>query len=248
MSDKSDILRALINSVLPPGPLWDPEEDGDLDKLLDGMADNSAVVYEFLLQLAKITNPTESPFELLSDLEKEFGILTNLNSTETDRRAQVASIKYSRGGNGGKDFLEDSLQTGGFDVFVHENDPAVDPTPLINGDPAELVKYVLAGIKGTVPTTLSSEDWPMIFFVGGPAVRDGVTDELLSIAYAVIPIDSVSVFTKIVKRIMPMHSWTVFKVIASKDDYFGFDEDPNALSFGDTGDPDTGGFFAEIIT
>ena len=247
MSDKSDILRALINSVLPPGPLWNPEEDGDLDKLLDGMADNSAVVYEFLEQLARITNPAESPLELLSDLEKEFGILTNLNSTEADRRAQVASIKYSRGGNGGKDFLEDSLQTGGFDVLVHENNPAVDPKPLITEEPGELVRYVLAGIKDTVPTILTSEDWPLVFFVGGAAIRDGGTGELLSIAFAAIPLDSLPVFNKIVKRIMPVHSWAVFRIIVAKDDYFGFDEDPDALSFGDTGDPGTGGFFAEIL-
>ena len=247
MSDKSDVLRALTDALLPPGPLWNVEQDGDLDKLFDGMADNSADVYEFLLQLAKITNPLESPLSLLPDLEKEFGILTNLNSTEVDRRAQVASIKYSRGGNGGKDFLEDSLQTGGFDVLVHENDPAVDPADLVDGALGGVVNYVLAGIRDAVPVILTSEDFPLVFFVGGPAVRDGVTNELLSIAYAVIPIDSVSVFNKIVKRIMPMHSWAVFKVIASKDDYFGFDEDPNALSFGDTSDPNTGGFFATII-
>lgn len=247
MSDKSDILRALIDSILPPGPLWNPEEDGDLDKLLDGMADNSAIVYEFLLQLAKITNPAESPLSLLPDLEKEFGILTNLNSSEPERRAQIASIKYSRGGNGSKDFLEDSLQTGGFDVFVHENDPPVDPAPLMDGAPGSVVDYVLAGIRDAVPVVLTSEDWPLIFFVGGAAVRDGVTNELLSIAYAAIPIDSLSIFNKIVKRIMPLHSWAVFKIIVSKDDYFGFDEDLDALSFGDTSDPNTGGLFAEII-
>ena len=247
MSDKSDILRALINSLLPPGPLWNPEEDEDFDKLLDGMADNSAVVYEFLLQLAKITNPAESPLELLPDLEKEFGILTNLNSTDADRRAQVASIKYSRGGDGSKDFLEDSLQIGGFDVLVHENDPPVDPQPLINGDPASVVNYVLSGIRDSIPVTLTSEDFPLVFFVGGVAVRDGVTNELLSIAFASIPLDSLNVFNKIVKRIMPMHSWAVYKIIAGKDDYFGFDEDPDSLSFGDISDPTTGGFFATII-
>lgn len=247
MSDKSDILRALIDSLLPPGPLWDVEEDGDLDKLFDGMADNSAVVYEFLSQLAKITNPAGSPLELLSDLEKEFGILTNLNSTEADRRAQVASIKYSRKGNGSKDFLEDSLQTAGFNVFVHENDPAVDPAPLIDSPPGSVVDYILAGIGDSVPAILSSEDFPLVFFVGGAAVRDGVTNELLSISFAAIPLDSVSVFNKIVKKIMPLHSWAVFRMIASKPDYFGFDEDPDALSFGDTLDPDTGGLFATII-
>jgi hypothetical protein len=247
MSDKSDVLRALIDALLPPGPLWNVEQDGDLDKLFDGMADNSAVVYEFLLQLAKITNPAESPFSLLPDLEKEFGILTNLNSTEAERRAQVASIKYSRGGNGGKDFLEDSLQTGGFDVLVHENDPPVDPAPLVNGNPSSVVDYVLAGIRDSVPATLTSEDFSLVFFVGGPAVRDGVTNELLSISFATIPLDSLNVFNKIVKRIMPVHSWAVFKIIASKANYFGFDEDPDALSFGDVSDPTTGGLLATII-
>ena len=95
----SDITREMINAFLPPGAIWTPKEDEDFDKLLEGMADNAEAIRAFLLQLADIRRPSAAPIELLSDLETEFGITTNTNLTEAQRREQLASIKFSKGEN-----------------------------------------------------------------------------------------------------------------------------------------------------
>ena len=44
----SDLTRAMLNDLLPPGPIWEPEEDGDFDLLLDAIADNYEEVRLFL--------------------------------------------------------------------------------------------------------------------------------------------------------------------------------------------------------
>ena len=238
----SDLTRKMIDAFLPPGAIWTPQEDEDFDKLLEGMADNAEVVRAFLDQLADIRRPSATPLELLSDLEKEFGIVTNTNLTEQQRRDQLASIKFSRGGNGGKDFLEASLRDAGFDVYVHENDPPVDPAPLVS-----TTSFIVAGRVGRSAASLTSEDWPLVFFIGGPATRDGGTGELLSIEIASIPIDGAVTFKRIIQRSMPMHAWAATAVVGNKVNYFGFDEDPGANGFGDTGIPSAGGFLAELL-
>ena len=40
------ISRALIDAILPPGPIWEPKPNGDFDKLLDGIADNWELIGE----------------------------------------------------------------------------------------------------------------------------------------------------------------------------------------------------------
>ena len=236
----SKLMRAVYDALLPSGSLWVPEESEDFDKLLDGMAENSEAVRAFLATLADIRRPSKTT--LLADLEKEFGIVKNENLTDEERRAQIAAIKFSKGGNGDKDFLEDALQAAGFNVFVHENEPPVDPGPLLDSE-----EYTVAGHQGKLSADLTSEDWPMVFFVAGTATRDGGTDELLDIQHGFINLDSIPVFNKILKNIMPMHAWAGIKIIGFKAEYFGFDEDAEADTFGDTGDPDFGGFFTEIV-
>lgn len=238
----SDITRGMINAFLPPGAIWTPKEDEDFDKLLEGMADNAEILRAFLLQLADIRRPSATPIELLSDLETEFGIVTNTNLTEQQRRDQLSSIKFSKGGNGDLDFMEASLRDAGFDVYVHANDPPVDPALLVAS-----TSFIVSGRFNRSAASLTSEDWPLVFFVGGLATRDGGTDELLSIEIASIPIDGASTFKRIIQRSMPMHAWAATAVVGNKSNYFGFDEDPEANGFGDTGIPGAGGYLAELL-
>lgn len=235
----SDLMRAVYDAIMPPGSIWTPEEAKEFDQLLDGMAENSEVVRAFLADLANIRRPSKTT--LLDDLEKEFGIVKNENSSDEDRRAQIAAIKFSKGGNGDKDFLEDALQTAGFDVQVHENSPPVDPGLLLDAE-----EYAVAGHDINLAADLISDDWPLVFFVGGNAITGG-GGEITDLAYGFINVDSVPVFKKILKAIIPMHAWAGVKVIGFKSEYFGFDEDAEADTFGDLADPDAGGFFSEII-
>lgn len=235
----SDLMRAVYDALLPPGSIWTPEEGKEFDQLLDGMAENSEVVRAFLADLANIRRPSKTI--LLDDLEKEFGIVKNENLSDDERRAQVAAIKFSKGGNGDKDFLQNALTTAGFDVQVHENSPPVDPGLLLDSE-----EYATSGHDGNLSADLISDDWPLVFFVGGDATLGG-GGEITDLQYGFINVDSVPVFKRILKAIMPMHAWAGVKIIGFKSNYFGFDEDPDANTFGDVGDPDVGGLFSEIV-
>jgi len=124
MAEKS-ISRSVIDALLPPGSIWVPKVDGDFDKLLDGIGDNSETIKNFLGLLARVKDPDKTAF--LDDLEKEFGVTKNLNLTEQQRRDSLSSQKFETGGKGSDDNLEIHLQRAGFEVLVHNNSPAVDP-------------------------------------------------------------------------------------------------------------------------
>lgn len=123
--------KDILSSLLPDGSALAPAEGLDLDKLLDGMGLNEERIREFLSTLADIRNPNLT--SLLGDLEKEFGIKTNDNISDLDRRAQLAGVMYARKTNGSRDFLQTQLQRAGYNVFVYENAPVVDPDSLIFG-------------------------------------------------------------------------------------------------------------------
>lgn len=137
MSQRS-IGRAVLDNLLPPG--WDVKQDSDLDLLFEGLADNKEPIREFLNKLSKIRNPQKTDF--LSDLEKEYGLMSRTNLTEQVRRDRLEVWMYERGGKGSKDNLRDALIRSGFLVQVHENSPAVDPAifltqafQMVAGDP-----------------------------------------------------------------------------------------------------------------
>ena len=235
----SDLMRAVYDAVMPPGSVWTPEEEKEFDQLLDGMAENSEVVRLFLADLANIRRPSKTT--MLDDLENEFGIVKNENSSDEDRRAQIAAIKFSKGGNGDKNFLESALQTAGFDVQVHNNEPPVDPGLLLDSE-----EYSVAGHDNNIDADLISDDYPLVFFVGGDATLGG-GGEITDLAYGFINVDSVPVFKRILKAIIPMHAWAGVKVIGFKSNYFGFDEDPDANGLGSLTDPEEGGFLSSIL-
>lgn len=123
--------KDILSSLLPDGSLWQLAEGGGLDLFLEGMGNNEERIREFLADLAHIRNPDKTP--ILSDLEREYGIKTNNNITEANRRAQLAGIMYARRANGSRDFLQDQLRRASFNVYVYDNAPAVDPDGLITG-------------------------------------------------------------------------------------------------------------------
>lgn len=121
----------MINDLEPKGSVWEPEEDGDLDLLLEGMGDNYEVIRTFLSQLSDLRNPNKTI--ILADLEREFGFPFNSNISEATRRQRLAELVYNKNGNGTDDDLETALQNSGFDVHVYQNSPAVDPAIFISG-------------------------------------------------------------------------------------------------------------------
>lgn len=121
----------ILSSLLPEGSAWTPAESLDMDKLLEAAGSNEEKIRSFLAELADIRNPDLT--SVLGDLELEYGIKTNNNLSEADRRAILASIVYARRSNGSLDFLQNQLQRAGFDLYVYHNAPAVDPANLLYG-------------------------------------------------------------------------------------------------------------------
>jgi hypothetical protein len=264
--------RRILNTLWPRGAFWEPKTDGDYDKLLEGVAENSGVVRTFLSGLANIRNPLLTP--VLSDLEKELGIIPATGATVAQRRARAKAFIERRASTGAWDVLQAQLRSAGFDdVYVHPNDPAVDPAVflaqafnmtcngllpggndpecgepeaicaliggqlLVNGDLfSNLPNYInecdepgvecddgifcgdFDGYRRTnledvyeVPTI--SGYWPLIFFVGGAATRDPVTNALTEINIYQVPQQRRSEFRRIILRFKPLHSWAGLIVI-----------------------------------
>jgi len=121
-------MRHTLEAFLPPGPIWYPAPEGDFDDLLDGMGENAQRQYESFSDLRYVREPLFTP--ILKDLEKEYGILTQDNLSEEDRRSQLHSRVYARPGFG-LDYMQERIQAAGFDLVVQANDPAVDPALLL---------------------------------------------------------------------------------------------------------------------
>jgi hypothetical protein len=262
--------RSVINTLLPGGSAWSPVTDGDFDKLLDGIGENSDVVFNVLDDIRNIRNPLETP--VLTDLEHEYGVIPVAGATDSERRDRLKTFMFRRGELPTYTRLNERLQSAGFDVQVHPNSPAVDPNIflaqafnmvcndllpggndpqcgepeavcaqvggllLVNGDiftqapnysllcdellaqcgealafAGQFDSIRLEAIDYEVPTDPGY--WPLIFFVGGAATRDPVTDELTEIEIAPIPIARKSEFQRIILTFKPMFSWAGLIVV-----------------------------------
>lgn len=132
MSD--NLSRAVFDALFVSGSIGNIESGGDLDLLLDGMAENAETVALDIACLSCIRDPFTTP--LLSDLEREYGVPTDTRLSDAVRRETLAALVYGLGNNtGSKDNLQNALQAAGFDVQVHENSPAVDPDIFLNSVP-----------------------------------------------------------------------------------------------------------------
>lgn len=118
--------RNIINSLMPLGSAWNIAPESDFDKLLNGISDNSEIVRIFLENLRYLRDPLRTT--ILSDLEKEFGIIPVSGSTEDERRQRLYSTMFQRNELPTYSTLQEKLRLSGFDVYVHANDPAVDPS------------------------------------------------------------------------------------------------------------------------
>jgi hypothetical protein len=130
------ISRQVLEALLPPGSLWIPEDGAGFDQLLGGLAQSDETVREFLASLARLRSPELTP--ILDDLEREYGIIPDDTLTEAIRRARLLAVKTATSGNGTADFMQAQLRAAGFDVYVHVNNPPVDPRLFLFDAPATI--------------------------------------------------------------------------------------------------------------
>lgn len=128
------VSRQVLEALLPPGPLWVPEEGAGFDQLLEGLAESAETIREFLGGLARLRSPELTP--ILDDLEREFGIIPDTALNETIRRARLLAAKTATDGDGTADFMQAQLRAAGFDVYVHVNNPPVNPGLFLFNSPA----------------------------------------------------------------------------------------------------------------
>lgn len=134
----SVFMRRSNDALFPKGSLWRPAPDEDLDSLLDGLADGDQKVFDDLGFLANIRSPSRCIIELIPDLEHEFGITTNTALSITDRRNNLALIRYKRKKLATPEKLQKALDkagfgTGGYGLQVTANaSPATDPSAIVD--------------------------------------------------------------------------------------------------------------------
>ena len=122
--------RSVLTALLPQGRFWEPEFDSDYDHLLDGIAENSEVVYLMLQEIAWFRDPMRTP--LLSDLENEYGVIPATLSMEDERRSRLKATMFNRSQPPTAANVQQKLRDAGFDnVFVYPNDPPVDPNTFL---------------------------------------------------------------------------------------------------------------------
>lgn len=232
---KSDLIAATIKALLPDGSIWVPALEEDLDLLLKAMSENWLDAYNSAVAQGEIRNPFKTG--LLEEVEREFGFLQNPGLTEEVRRQQVAAVKYDNTDQrNSDDDVQNFLNAAGFDVEVHQNDPAVDPALfpgdiLLNGglyviEPAYIMQcggaIAFCGHQDAVCGRFNNltfidfeydlptdpDAWPFIYFVGGPATRDG-SGFLTSIAPADVPLNRKDKFIELILSSKPMFCWAI---------------------------------------
>jgi hypothetical protein len=121
-----------LDNVSIPGTVPVVIKEGGFAQLISGSADNWEVVRAWLYDLGFVRDPYRTP--ILSDLEKEYGIFTDTNLAEAERRDKLAAVKYARAGTGTIDDLQTALDRAFPDAgfVVYNNCPVQDPGGVVS--------------------------------------------------------------------------------------------------------------------
>ena len=129
--------KTLLEEVFPDTDFGGIDPNGDLAKLFSGMALDYQTIYDILDGLAHIRDPRLT--QILAELEREYGIVTDTSLSDAVRRQMLAHVIYRRPTTASWENLELALIDAGFtNLLVTQNNPMVDPsTPggdlLVNG-------------------------------------------------------------------------------------------------------------------
>lgn len=248
-----------LEALWPGGPAWKVAANQGLDKLLDGIGDVADKDANFSSTLPNVRNPRTT--NELADLEKENGVITDLSLSEEIRRNRLASDIFNTESTGGPTDLQTILDDSGFNLFVYQNDPAVDPNLfltqsfnmvlgggnaflgradaflgisggelIVNGDifsqtPAYIMQaggpnsflgnslsqlgyfqsFDIKKYEYEIPT--DPDYWPLIFFVGGVATRDPITNALTAIEAGEVEAGRYKELKTTILKYKPQHSW-----------------------------------------
>jgi len=214
--------------IKPKGVAWNPDLENDFDRFIDGLSAGSNDAYSILKQLGILRNPELIDEDLLGDLEREYGIISNESITIQERRDILESTMFAKPGTGSFTDLQTILNNAGFNVIVTPNDPAIDPNIIFASvgfmwadfgtSRANYIEAVTSNpIEIIVNTPYDSienykiipgvhERWNYVFFVGGAASG---WPSAPHIASASIPSASRGAFINLILKYKPLHSWCI---------------------------------------
>jgi len=221
----SSIGELIIKAAMPKGVAWKPKPNGNYDKILQGIGEIIDLIIDNTDNLREVRNPLLT--EILNDLEREFGVLTNSALTDTERRLFLSEKKKNSIINGNPEGLQEILQKVDAGLFVYQNNPPVDPQPFIDQGFIIINNGRGDSTGGVIPT----EDWPLLFFVGGVATRN-VGGEIISMAEVILPIEKEEFATKPIVSYKGLYTWAVAKFLVGEK-YYLVDAVDNQIVDGD---------------
>ena len=228
-------MRRVIDALMPKGAIWRPVKGGDFDRLLDGVAKNKQVVLGDLENLAHVRNPLRCPIGILQDLEREYGVTTNVALTEKERRMSLAVIRYKRIVLATTDKLQFALNKAGFGLggygltVTRNSSPVQDPERIGVGYILTAHGFPSVYCAGNTDVAycgyfaeryyLSSGDscdedlvtppkayWSSVFFVGGQVSRAN-DGQIINISPVNIPSARKQELHRLILRIKPLGIW-----------------------------------------
>lgn len=124
--------KTLIETLWPDDVFGGIDPNGDLSKLFEGLAEDYQDIYDVLNNLANIRDPRLT--DVLSDLEREYGIVSDTSLSDSVRRQMLAHIVYRRPTTASWEHLQNALIDAGFtNLLVTQNNPVVDPADVSSG-------------------------------------------------------------------------------------------------------------------
>lgn len=142
-------MLTLIIRLFPRAEAWRIAIGSWLRKLLDGFASLPAAARIFIDRVYEQLAPGSVDAENLADWERQFGI-NFPSASETDRRLAIAA-KWAATGGQSPQYIEDTLQAAGFNVYVHEWWVPPNEAPRTARDPRDYANQPLIGQYQCIP-------------------------------------------------------------------------------------------------
>lgn len=220
------ISRGMLDALLPEGKLWYVASEEDLDNIFDGIAENWEISREFLASLANLNDPYLTP--ILEDKEKEYGLEYNSALSNDERRDRLANAMTDVSNLGTAEDLQSKLRKAGFDVYVYQNYPKVNPSVILAGSDgivlgadssvmgpdehflgAQTGELIVNGLDSDENYDIPVDDgyWPLIFFIGGGEVTRNYLGEIVAVSRAVVPSHRKRELVRLIVKYKPLITW-----------------------------------------
>lgn len=120
----------VIKRLLPPGRLFRLPYESTFYKLNKVIGNEAQRVKTFIDDTVNDGIPGNISVDSLVDWESDLAIQKNNALSISERNARITSKLTAQGGQG-KDYLQSVLHAAGFDVYLHEWQPGLDPNDYI---------------------------------------------------------------------------------------------------------------------